>query len=111
VKRTPTTRHGESVEPPAVKIVEKWVNADYPARSGLKAAARGLDLAFVRAIAPADEAVVVVGAFALMVFVHSVSDRLVASGRSAVVPTTMPATLWKDYQFVEMLNAVVDRRM
>jgi hypothetical protein len=34
---TPTARPGESVEPPAVEIVEKWVNADYPARSGLKA--------------------------------------------------------------------------
>jgi len=32
----PTARPGESVEPPAVEIVEKWVNADYPARSGLK---------------------------------------------------------------------------
>lgn len=33
----PTARPGESVEPPAVEIVEKWVNADYPTRSGLKA--------------------------------------------------------------------------
>ena len=34
---TPTARPGESVEPPTVEIVEKWVSADYPARSGLKA--------------------------------------------------------------------------
>jgi hypothetical protein len=34
---TPTARPGESVEPPAVEIVEKWVNADYAARSGLRA--------------------------------------------------------------------------
>jgi hypothetical protein len=34
---TPTSRPGESVEPPTVEIAEKWVNADYPARSGLKA--------------------------------------------------------------------------
>jgi hypothetical protein len=34
---TPTARPGESVEPPAVEIVEKWVDADYPMRSGLKA--------------------------------------------------------------------------
>ena len=34
---TPTARPGESVEPPVVEVVEKWVNADYPARSGLKA--------------------------------------------------------------------------
>ncbi len=34
---TPTARPGESVEPPAVEIVEKWVSADYPARSSLKA--------------------------------------------------------------------------
>ena len=34
---TPTVRPGESVEPPAVQIVEKWVSMDHPARSGLKA--------------------------------------------------------------------------
>lgn len=34
---TPTARPGESVEPPAVHIVEKWVNTEYPDRSGLKA--------------------------------------------------------------------------
>lgn len=34
---TPTARPGEFVEPPTVEIVEKWVDADYPARSGLKA--------------------------------------------------------------------------
>lgn len=34
---TPTARPGESVEPPAVEIVEGWVSADYPAQSGLKA--------------------------------------------------------------------------
>jgi hypothetical protein len=33
---TPTSRPGESVEPPTVEIVDKWVTADYPARSGLK---------------------------------------------------------------------------
>lgn len=33
----PTRRPGESVEPPAVEIIEKWVSSDYPARSGLKA--------------------------------------------------------------------------
>jgi hypothetical protein len=33
---TPTARPGESVEPPSVEIVEKWVSMDYPARSGLK---------------------------------------------------------------------------
>jgi len=34
---TPTARPGESVEPPAVEIAEKWVSAHYPTRSGLKA--------------------------------------------------------------------------
>jgi hypothetical protein len=34
---TPTARPGESVEPPVVEIVDKWVTADYPARSGVKA--------------------------------------------------------------------------
>ena len=38
---TPTARPGESVEPPAVEIHEKWVDADYPARSGLKARSEG----------------------------------------------------------------------
>jgi hypothetical protein len=44
----PTARPGESVEPPAVEIVEKWVSADYPARSGLKAQleAAGYNLAW-----------------------------------------------------------------
>jgi len=34
---TPTARPGETVDPAPVEIVEKWVGADYPARSGLKA--------------------------------------------------------------------------
>lgn len=38
---TPTARPGESVEPPALGIVEKWVGADYPARSGIKAQLEG----------------------------------------------------------------------
>ena len=37
VSIAPTPRPGESVEPPVVQIQEKWVDADYPARSGLKA--------------------------------------------------------------------------
>lgn len=37
VSITPTPRPGESVEPQVVQIQEKWVDADYPARSGLKA--------------------------------------------------------------------------
>ena len=41
VSLTPTSRPGESVEPPAVEIHEKWVDADYPARSGLKARLEG----------------------------------------------------------------------
>ena len=36
VSITPTSRPGESVEPPVIQIQEKWVDADYPARSGLK---------------------------------------------------------------------------
>jgi len=36
VSITPTPRPGESVEPAVVQIQEKWVDADYPARSGLK---------------------------------------------------------------------------
>ena len=45
---TPTARPGEPVEPPPVEIVEKWVDADYPARSGLKAEleAAGYSVAF-----------------------------------------------------------------
>ena len=37
VSITPTSRPGECVEPPAVEIQEKRVDADYPTRSGLKA--------------------------------------------------------------------------
>jgi hypothetical protein len=37
VSITPAPRPGESVEPPVVQIQERWVDADYPARSGLKA--------------------------------------------------------------------------
>ena len=37
VSITPTSRPGESVEPAVVQIQERWVDADYPARSGLKA--------------------------------------------------------------------------
>jgi hypothetical protein len=41
VSITPTPRPGESVEPPVVQIQEKWVDADYPARSSLKARLEG----------------------------------------------------------------------
>lgn len=48
VSITPTSRPGESVEPPPIEIVEKWVDADYPVRSGLKAEleAAGYGVAF-----------------------------------------------------------------
>lgn len=44
----PTARPGESVEPLAVEIAEKWVNADYPTRCGLiaKLEAAGYSLAW-----------------------------------------------------------------
>ena len=33
---TPTPRPGEAVEPAKVEVIEKWVSADYPVRSGLQ---------------------------------------------------------------------------
>ena len=38
---TPTARPGEPVEPPPVTIVERWVDAGYPARSGLQVRLEG----------------------------------------------------------------------
>ncbi len=37
VSITPAPRPGESVEPRVIQIQEKWVDADYPVDSGLKA--------------------------------------------------------------------------
>ncbi len=33
---TPNARPGETVEPPRVEVVEKWVASDYPTRSGIQ---------------------------------------------------------------------------